>query len=146
MALRAGEWAVLAGAAVIAGFSVVSGVIIYVKPPPVQYAYQENTQTIAGEAVYRSQGCSACHEVFGNGTAGFGPKLDGVGSKRDKDWLQAYLLAPRPGVSDRKYRLKMEPVTGISDTELNALVAYLAALKTPVPVGYETSLAIQQGG
>ncbi len=146
MALRAGEWIVVAGAAVIAGFSVISGVIIYVKPPPVEYAYQENAQTIAGEAVYRSQGCSACHEVFGNGTVGFGPKLDGVGSKRDKDWLHAYLLKPRSGVSDKVYRLKMDPVTDLSDTELDALVAYLKALKKPVPAEHEKSLAIKQGG
>lgn len=146
MALRAGEWIVLGGAAVIAGFSVVSGVIIYLKPPPVEYAYQENEQTIAGEAVYRSQGCSACHEVFGNGTVGFGPKLDGVGSKRDKDWLHAYLLKPRSGVSDKPYRLKMDPVTGLSDIELDALVAYLAALKRPESYEYKTSLAVQQGG
>jgi cytochrome c553 len=146
MALRTGEWIVLAGAAVIAGFSVVSGVIIYVKPPPVQYAYQENEQTIAGEAVYRSQGCSSCHEVFGNGTSAFGPKLDGVGSKRDKEWLHAYLLKPRSGVSDKKYRLKMEPVTGISDIELNALVAYLAALKKPKPDEYKVGSIIQQDG
>jgi cbb3-type cytochrome oxidase cytochrome c subunit len=146
LALRAGEWIVLAGAAVIVGFSVVSGVIIYVKPPPVQYAYLENEQTIAGEAIYRSQGCSACHEIFGNGTSAFGPKLDGVGSKRDKDWLRAYLLKPRSGVSDKKYRLKMEPVTGISDTELNALVDYLSALKKPKLDDYEVGSIIQHDG
>jgi len=146
MALRTGEWIVLAGAAVIASFSVVTGVIIYVKPPPVEYAYEENAQTIAGEAVYRSQGCSACHEVFGNGASTFGPKLDGVGSKRDKEWLHAYLLKPRSGVSEKKYRLKMEPVTEISDVELNALVAYLAALKKPKPNEYEVGSVIQQDG
>ncbi len=145
MALRTGEWIVLAGAAVIAGFSVVSGVIIYVKPPPVQYVYLENEHTIAGEAVYRSQGCSACHEIFGNGTAAFGPKLDGVGSRRDEGWLHAYLLNPRSGVSDKKYRLTMDPVTGISELELEALAAYLAALKKAEEDGDETSLAIQQG-
>lgn len=136
----------LAGAAVIAGFSVVSGVIIYVKPPPVQYAYQESAESIAGEAVYRRQGCSSCHEIFGSGTVGFGPKLDGVGSKRDKDWLHAYLLKPRSGVSDKPYRLKMVPVTDLSDVELDSLVDYLAALKKPEQTDYETSLVTQQGG
>jgi len=146
MALKAGEWIVLAGAAVIAGFSVVSGVIIYVKPPPVQYAYQESAESIAGEAVYRRHGCSSCHEIFGSGTVGFGPKLDGVGSKRDKDWLHAYLLKPRSGVSDKPYRLKMVPVTDLSDVELNALVDYLEALKKPELDEYETSSVIQQDG
>jgi mono/diheme cytochrome c family protein len=128
MAMKAGEWIVLAGSVLIVGFAVVSGVIIYIKPPPVQYEYLENAQAVAGEALYRSQGCGACHEIFGNGPS-FGPKLDGVGSKRDKSWLRAYLLDPRPGVSEREYRLKMQPVTDLSDTELDALVEYLAALK-----------------
>ncbi|HHJ35809.1 MAG TPA: cytochrome c [Gammaproteobacteria bacterium] len=128
MVLRSGEWVVLVGAVLIIGFSVVSGVIIYVKPPPVEYAYLENEHTIAGEAIYRSQGCGACHEIFGNGPS-FGPKLDGVGSKRDKVWLRAYLLKPRSGVSDRPYRLKMQPVADLTDEELDALVDYLEALK-----------------
>ncbi len=136
----------LAGAAVIAGFSVVSGVIIYVKPPPVEYAYKESAESIAGEAVYRRHGCSSCHEIFGSGTVGFGPKLDGVGSKRDKDWLHAYLLKPRSGVSDKPYRLKMVPVTDLSDVELDSLVDYLEALKKPGFDDYETSSVMQQDG
>ncbi len=80
------------------------------------------------------------------GTVGFGPKLDGVGSKRDKDWLHAYLLNPRSGVSDKPYRLKMVPVTDLSDVELDSLVDYLEALKKPEPDDYDTSLVIQQDG
>ena len=142
MVLKAGEWVVLAGAALIAGFAVVSGVIIYIKPPPVEYVYLEDEKSMAGEAIYRSQGCGACHEIFGNGPS-FGPKLDGVGSKRDKDWLRAYLLAPRSGVSDREYRLKMLPVTGLSDIDLNALVDYLAALRRAN--SYQVDAVVQHG-
>jgi len=145
MALRTGEWIVLAGAALIAGFSVVSGVIIYVKPPPVEYVYLEDEHSIAGEAIYRSQGCGACHEIFGNGPS-FGPKLDGVGSKRDKDWLRAYLLKPRAGVSEKKYRLKMLPVTGLSDIDLDTLVDYLAALRRSEQNEYKADLTALQGG
>ncbi len=128
MKLKAGEWIVFVGIVIISSFAVVSGIIIYVKPPPVEFTYLEDPKTIAGEAIYRSQGCGACHEIFGNGPS-FGPKLDGVGSKRDKPWLRAYLVKPRSGVSEKEYRLKMLPVTGLSNTELDSLVNYLAALR-----------------
>lgn len=127
--LKAGEWFVLIGAVLIVAFAALVGTIIYVKPPPVQFTYFESEATKLGEAVYRSQGCAACHELFGNGTAAFGPKLDGVGSRRNTDWLKRYLKAPWAGVSEKKYRLKMPPVENMPEREFNALVDYLSALR-----------------
>jgi len=74
MSLRPGEWIVLAGSGVIAAFALLVGVLIYLKPPPVQYRYLEDARTQAGEAVYRRQGCGSCHKVFENG-AKVGPAL-----------------------------------------------------------------------
>ncbi len=144
MALRAGEWIVVGGAAVIISFAIVSGIIIYIKPPPVEYVYLEDEKSMVGELLYRSQGCGACHEIFGNGPS-FGPKLDGVGSKRNKEWLRAYLLNPRPGVSEKKYRLKMQPVTGLTDAELDSLVDYLAALKKAPSADSKVATSKQHG-
>jgi mono/diheme cytochrome c family protein len=113
MKLRTGEWIVVGGSGVIAAFALLVGVLIYLKPPPVQYRYQETARTQAGEAVYRRQSCGSCHKVFENG-AKVGPVLDGVGTRRSIAWLAEFL---------RKHtHLKDE-------TQLAALAAYLEALR-----------------
>lgn len=128
MKLRAGEIAVLAGAAVIAAFAGLVGVLIYLKPPPASYRYVENPSTRAGEAIYRREGCNSCHRLFGNGSS-FGPALDGVGSRRTPAWLADYLRNPWPGVSAKPYRLRMPAYDGLTKDEMRALVTYLQALR-----------------
>jgi mono/diheme cytochrome c family protein len=65
--LRAGEWAVLVGSAVIAAFALVVGVLIYLKPPPVLHRQVESAAGRAGEAVYRREACGSCHKISENG-------------------------------------------------------------------------------
>jgi len=122
--LRLGEWVVVGGSGVIAAFAVLVGVLIYLKPPPVEYRYVENALARDGEAIYRREGCSSCHRLFGNG-ATYGPSLDGVGSRRGADWLENYLRDPKPGVSDRPYRVSMPSYGKLQSVELSALVAFL---------------------
>lgn len=128
MKLKTGEWFVIVGMVVIVAFAVLVGILIFLKPPPVQYVYLESEATKAGEAVYRSQGCAACHKIFGNGTI-FGPSLDGIGSRRSYDWLRRYVRQPWPDVSDKPYRLKMPPSDNLAEKELNDLANYLGALR-----------------
>jgi cbb3-type cytochrome oxidase cytochrome c subunit len=128
VSLRAGEWVVLAGSGAIAAFAALVGVLIYLKPPPVEYRYLETTLARDGEAVFRREGCGSCHRVFGNG-ATYGPRLDGVGSRRSADWLRHYLEDPQPGVGDKPYRLRMPSYRTLPGVELDALVAYLQALR-----------------
>lgn len=127
MKLRAGEWVVVAGSVLIVLFAALTGALIYLKPPPVQYAYAETPATQHGEAVYRREGCGSCHQVFGTG-ATYGPSLDGEGARRTRDWLMNYLIDPRPGVGVKPYRLKMPSYRGLKLEERDALVAYLQAL------------------
>ena len=119
---------VLVGVAVIAVYAVVVGTLIYFKPPPVRFVYMESAPARAGEMIFRREGCLSCHELFGNGT-GYGPALDGVGSRRDRVWLGEYLRLPRPGVGDRPYRLRMPAYDTLEAGELDTLVAYLGALR-----------------
>jgi len=119
---------VVVAAALIAVFAMLVGTLIYLKPPPVRYVYVESPATVAGEMLYRREGCPSCHELFGNG-ASYGPALDGTGSRRDPLWLQAYLRSPRPGVGEKTYRLRMPPVDTLGAGELEALVSYLGALR-----------------
>lgn len=130
MMLRTGERVVVAGSALIAAFAALTGTLIYLKPPPVAFAYAESPAAQQGETVYRREGCGACHQIFGNG-ATYGPSLDGEGSRRVPAWLQAYLLDPRPGVGAKPYRVRMPAYGHLKAQERDALVAYLQALRTP---------------
>ena len=126
--LRLAETVVLIAAALIVAWAALVGVLIYSKPPPVRFTYRESPSATAGEMILRREGCLSCHEVFGNGT-GYGPALDGVGSRRDRLWLKEYLRSPRPGVGDRSYRLRMPAYDTLEAGELDALVSYLSALR-----------------
>ena len=128
MKLRLAEKVVLIAAAVIAACAALVGTLIYSKPPPVRFTYRESAPAMAGEMIFRREGCLSCHELFGNGT-GYGPALDGVGSRRDGLWLKDYLRSPRPGVGDRSYRLLMPAYDSLEAGEMDALVIYLAALR-----------------
>ena len=128
MSLRLGEKLVLLGAAVIFAFALLVGILVYRKPPPVIYVYVESAASRLGEMLFRRENCLTCHELFGNGTT-YGPTLDGVGSRRSEPWLREYLRAPRSGVSDKPYRLRMPPYDKLAPGDLQALVSYLGALR-----------------
>jgi cbb3-type cytochrome oxidase cytochrome c subunit len=130
MKLRAGEWVVVGGALFIGAFAALVGTLIYLKPPPAEYAYADSAAAQQGEAIYRRESCRDCHKVFGNGSSS-GPRLDGVGSRRSTHWLQAYLIDPRPGVADKPYRTRMPAYGHLKAEERDALVAYLSALNAP---------------
>lgn len=126
--IRAGEWVVLIGSALIVVLAMVVGTAIYLKPPPVTRTYVESAAGREGEMIFRKQSCFSCHEVFGNG-ASYGPSLDGVGSRRTRIWLQDYLRNPRPGVSIKPYRLRMPSYTHLGAEKLDSLVSYLQGLR-----------------
>jgi len=46
-----------------------------------------------GSLLYRKARCNSCHRALRTGTS-MGLILDGIGSKRDADWLEAFLLNP----------------------------------------------------
>ena len=125
---RTAEFVVLIGATVIAGYAIVVGALIYLRPPPVRFVYIESALTGGGEMVFRREGCLSCHELFGNGTT-YGPALDGAGSRRDRGWLRDYLRSPRQGVSGKTYRLRMPAYDTLDPGELEALVNYMVALR-----------------
>ena len=134
MNLRTAERVVVISAAVIVGYAVFVGALIWLKPPPVRFAYAETVSTRAGEAIFRREGCLSCHELFGNGTT-YGPALDGVGSRREHSWLREYLRSPRPGVGERTWRLRMPSYDTLEARELDALASYLGALRELDPEG-----------
>lgn len=126
--IRLAEWAVFIGSGLVVVLAIAVGTAIYLKPPPVLFAYVESPGSEQGEMTFRRQSCYSCHEVFGNG-ASYGPDLDGVGSLRTRHWLQEYMRNPRPGVSAKPYRLRMPSYAMLGNDRLNELVSYLQGLR-----------------
>ena len=78
-----------------------------------------------GKALYE-QKCKVCHSLAGEGgkMADKGGPLDGVGAKRDADWLTKYLRDPKSVMPDAKM-----PKMKMTDQELADYVAYMLTLK-----------------
>jgi len=70
--------------------------------------------------------CQVCHSLKGAGgkMADKGGPLDGVGTKRDAAWLQAYFADPKSKIPDAKM-----PKMKLSQAEWDALIAYMLTLK-----------------
>jgi mono/diheme cytochrome c family protein len=80
------------------------------------------TTTAPGRAVFVKQRCRTCHAIDGEGNAR--SPLDGVGSRLTEKEIRRWIVAPQemdPAVTKRGYQL--------SEEDLDALVAYLMALK-----------------
>lgn len=95
---------------------------------PVRFVYLESVASKRGEIVFKREGCFGCHEMLANG-ATYGPNLDGIGSRRTKDWLTEFMKAPRSGVSAKPYRLKMPPYNNLAPSDMRDLVSYLMAFR-----------------
>jgi nitric oxide reductase subunit C len=78
-----------------------------------------------GKALY-PQKCKVCHSLAGDAgkMAEKGGPLDGVGAKRDAEWLTNYLRDPKSTLPDAKM-----PKMKMTDQELADYVAYMLTLK-----------------
>jgi ubiquinol-cytochrome c reductase cytochrome b subunit len=79
-------------------------------------------QPTAGNALFVSQGCAACHGPTGEGTH-FAPSLIGVGKKFPGDALPTLLHHPTS-----KMRAGGMPTVKVNDAQLVQLVAFLSSL------------------
>lgn len=70
-----------------------------------------------------NQMCVACHALEGQGGA-IGPALDGIGSRRDADYIKKWLTNP----ADLKADSRM-PKLPLSDADITELTAFLSQLK-----------------
>ena len=78
-----------------------------------------------GQEIYEKK-CKLCHSIKGEGgkQAEKGGPLDGVGSKRDRAWLEKYLQDPKATLPESKM-----PKLKYTDDELKAVVDFLLTLK-----------------
>jgi mono/diheme cytochrome c family protein len=81
-----------------------------------------------GEQVYAAQKCSVCHAIAGKGNAK--GALDDVGSKLKPDEIRAWIVDAKGMTAKTKAPRKPEMrAYSLPDDEVDALVAYLSALK-----------------
>ncbi len=76
-----------------------------------------------GEKIYRSLGCSGCHMIDGVGGT-TGPELNGVGSRRDKEWLMGHFKDPQAYVPG-----SVMPSVDARDEDIEKLTEYMLTLK-----------------
>ncbi len=84
-----------------------------------------------GKMLVISKGCLSCHSLQGDG-GNVGPKLDGVGSRRDRTWLMEHVRNPsahaKEDPSSHSGPARM-PKIKLNETELSDIVDYLVSLK-----------------
>lgn len=94
-------------------------------PPPPARAQAEQTArelVTRGRNLVAAKGCTGCHVVAGKGGT-IGPNLDGVIRRRGAPYVHRKLRNPRFDVAN-----SVMPEYGLSDAEINAIVAYLQSL------------------
>ncbi len=87
-----------------------------------------------GSKIYREARCNSCHRALRTGTS-MGLSLDGIGSKRSKEWLAQFLLHPESvyegGITlDHGLRPKEAAYASeMSAEDRHAIVVFLSELK-----------------
>jgi mono/diheme cytochrome c family protein len=81
------------------------------------------------------QTCAGCHTLDGTGK-GFAPDLQGITEKRDRTWLNRWILAPDQMIEEKdpiaveilaKYNNVPMPNMGLNQEQVTAIVDYLAS-------------------
>ncbi len=92
--------------------------------PPKPLATAAASAEKPGEAVFKAQGCPACHTIGGIGGK-VGPDLTKVGSRRDREWIEGQIKNPKSHNPDSI----MPAFAGLPEKDLEALADYLSGLK-----------------
>mgnify|MGYP000120420114 CR=1 FL=1 len=92
--------------------------------PPKPMATALATTGQPGEAVFKAQGCSACHTIAGVGGR-IGPDLTMVGDRRSKAWILQQLVAPK----SHDPNSVMPSFAKLPEKDREALADYLVSLK-----------------
>jgi nitric oxide reductase subunit C len=92
--------------------------------PPKPMVAAAVTSVTPGEAVYKAQGCSACHMIAGVGGK-VGPDLSQVGKRHDNEWIEAQLMDPK----SHSPQSIMPSFARLSEKDRDDLAHYLAGLR-----------------
>lgn len=98
-----------------------------------------------GEALFQKN-CSSCHTLGGGDTVG--PDLKGVTQRRDPAFVKRFIADPAAVIAEgdpdvealvAKFRSLQMPDLGLSDADVDALVAYLETQGSAAPGGTTTT-------
>jgi ubiquinol-cytochrome c reductase cytochrome b subunit len=111
---------------VIAGWLAVLGVVVLTvqgaNTPLTNPTAEKDPLVMEGKRLYTQLNCEYCHTLHGHGGS-VGPDLDGVGVRRNQDWLANHFRNPQKMTPGTKM-----PNFGLLDGEVEALVAYMSTL------------------
>jgi cbb3-type cytochrome oxidase cytochrome c subunit len=130
--LKLGEKLMFGFVALIVAAAVAKGVKqMRAHDPAKPRDYYEWTQAgLEGQALYGRLGCNSCHRAMGVGEIGVAPVLDGEGTRRSLEWLQAYLRDPGALVQGTAHDGSLGPdFRQLTPEEREALAAFLIGLK-----------------
>jgi len=93
--------------------------------------YEWSDEGKKGYVLYKKSGCNSCHRALRTGEIGVAPVLDGVGTRRTEQWLQAYFNNPENQVPGSAHTGKLGPNFQLLDNESKRLfVSFLKGLKS----------------
>lgn len=87
-----------------------------------------------GSEVFRERRCTSCHRAMRNGTS-MGLTLDGIGSRRSRQWIEDFLRDPEATYSARTFDHGYPPkeaayVSALPSDELTLLATFLSELRS----------------
>ncbi|MFC1750020.1 c-type cytochrome [Pseudomonadota bacterium] len=88
---------------------------------------------LKGSAIFRKSRCTACHRAMRNGT-NMGLSLDGVGTKRDYEWILEFMHNPEATYGSETLDHGPAPkeaayVSRMSDEDLRQIAVFLSELR-----------------
>jgi len=93
------------------------------------YEWSEDAEK--GYVLYKKSGCNSCHRALRTGEIGVAPVLDGEGTRRTKQWLEAYFKDPESLVPGTAHTGKFGPdFRFLDDEKQSLLVSFLNGLKS----------------
>ena len=100
----------------------------------VKTRYELSEQGKIGSKIFRESRCTSCHRAMRNGT-NMGLNLDGIGSKRSKEWLLSFLRNPEevygaPTLDHGFAPKEAAYVSSLPPEDLEAIATFLAGLKS----------------
>jgi cytochrome c553 len=100
---------------------------------PVRTHYDFAGDGFRGSEVFRKSNCTLCHKAVGNGT-NMGLNLDGIGSRRDLAYLEAFLRDPEATYGSRTVDHGPAPkeaayVADLPQADLHAIAVFLSQLR-----------------
>ncbi len=95
--------------------------------------YNPSPLGLKGSVFFRKSGCTSCHRALRNGT-NMGLSLDGVGSRRSKEWLYRFLRDPTDTYGSQTVDHGYPPkeaayVSSLPKEKLMAIAAFISELK-----------------